>query len=51
MFSSLLAHDPNGYSDDEQYILKLIESVITVSLRTVDIVDELAKLPFRPRLH
>ena len=43
-----ITHDPNGYSDDEQYILKLIESVITVSLRTVDIVDKLAKLPFRP---
>lgn len=42
-----ITHDPNGYSDDEQYILKLIESVITVSLRTVDIVEELAKLPFR----
>ncbi len=42
-----ITHDPNGYSDDEQYILKLIERVITVSLRTVDIVEELAKLPFR----
>ena len=43
-----ITHDPNGYSDDPQYILKLIESVITVSLRTVDIVEILAKLPFRP---
>ena len=43
-----ITHDPNGYSDDPQYILKLIERVITVSLRTVDIVEELAKLPFRP---
>lgn len=43
-----ITHDPNGYSDDPQYILKLIECVITVSLRTVDIVEELAKLPFRP---
>ena len=43
-----ITHDPNGYSDDPQYILKLIERVITVSLRTVDIVDELAALPFRP---
>ncbi len=42
-----ITHDPNGYSDDPQYILKLIERVITVSLRTVDIVDALAKLPFR----
>ena len=43
-----ITHDPNGYSDDAQYILKLIERVITVSLRTVDIVEDLAMLPFRP---
>ena len=43
-----ITHDPNGYSDDPQYILHLIERVITVSLRTVDIVEDLAKLPFRP---
>ena len=43
-----ITHDPNGYSNDPQYILKLIERVITVSLRTVDIVEELAQLPFRP---
>ncbi len=43
-----ITHDPNGYSDDPQYILHLIERVITVSLRTVDIVEELARLPFRP---
>ena len=42
-----ITHDPNGYSDDPQYILHLIERVITVSLRTVDIVEDLAKLPFR----
>ena len=42
-----ITHDPNGYSDDPQYILKLIERVITVSLRTVDIVENLAKLLFR----
>ena len=42
-----ITHDPNGYSDDPQYILKLIERVITVSLRTVDIVEGLAKLEFR----
>ena len=42
-----ITHDPNGYSDDEKYIVELIERVITVSLRTVEIVDELAQLPFR----
>ena len=39
---------PTEYCDDPQYILKLIERVITVSLRTVDIVEGLARLPFRP---
>lgn len=43
-----ITHDPNGYSDDPQYILKLIERVIAVSLRTVDIVEGLSNLPFRP---
>ena len=42
-----ITHDPNGYSDDPQYILKLIERVITVSLHTVDIIENLAKLPCR----
>jgi len=42
-----IRHDPNGYSDDEKYIVELIERVITVSLRTVDIVDGLAGLEFR----
>ena len=42
-----ITHDPNGYSDDPQYILQLIERVITVSLRTVHIVEGLSKLPFR----
>ncbi len=43
-----ITHDPNGYSDDEKYIVHLIERVIAVSLRTVDIVEELEALPFRP---
>ena len=42
-----ITHDPNGYSNDPQYILKLIERVITVSLRTVDVVEGLSTLPFR----
>ena len=42
-----ITHDPNGYSDEEKYILHLIERIITVSLRTVDIVEQLANLPFR----
>ena len=42
-----ITHDPNGYSDDAQYILKLIERVITVSLRTVDVVEGLGRMDFR----
>ena len=42
-----ITHDPNGYSDDAQYVLKLVERVITVSLWTVDIVEGLAGMDFR----
>ena len=42
-----ITHDPNGYSDDERYIVNLVERVVGVSLRTVEIVDKLAKIPFR----
>ncbi len=42
-----IMHDPNDYSDDPQYIVKLLERVITVSLRTLDVVDGLAGLDFR----
>ena len=41
-----IVHDPNGYSDDERYIVQLVERVVEVSLQTVEIVDELAKIPF-----
>ena len=40
-----IVHNPNGYSDDERYIVQLVERVVGVSLRTVEIVDELAKIP------
>lgn len=42
-----IVHNPNGYSDDERYIVRLVERVVWVSLRTVETVDELAKIPFR----
>lgn len=41
-----IVHNPKGWSDDEQYILKLIERVVWVSLRTVETVGELEKNPF-----
>jgi predicted helicase len=40
-----ITSDPNGYSDDEQYIVQLVERVITVSLRTVELVETLADIP------
>lgn len=38
---SKITNDPNGYSDDEMYILNLVEKVVRVSLETVKIVSEL----------
>jgi predicted helicase len=42
-----ISSDPNGYSDDERYIVDLVERVVRVSVETVGIVRELQKLPFR----
>ena len=39
-----IANDPNQYSDDPQYIVKLIGKVVYVSVETVKIVDGLAGL-------
>ncbi len=41
-----ITSDPNGYSDDERYIVNLVERVVRVSLETVQIVRGLEKLPF-----
>ncbi len=43
-----ITHDANDYSDDARYIVDLLSRVITVSLKTMDVVDELAGLDFRP---
>jgi predicted helicase len=42
-----ITSNPNGYSDDEQYIVQLVERVIQVSVETVDIVAGLAQVAFR----
>ncbi len=42
-----ITHDANDYSDDARYIVDLLSRVITVSLKTMDVVDELAGLGFR----
>lgn len=36
-----ITDDPNEYSDDPKYILNLLLSVITVSMRTLELIDEL----------
>ena len=42
-----ITSDPNGYSDDERYIVDLVERVVRVSVATVGIVRGLKALPFR----
>lgn len=36
-----IVNDPNAYSDDHRYIVDLLRRIVTVSLRTLDIVDQL----------
>jgi predicted helicase len=42
-----ITSDPNGYSDNPRYIVDLVEKVVRVSVDTVQIVEELARLDFR----
>ena len=44
-----IVNDPNLYSDDPRYIVDLVRKVITVSLRTLDIVDSLPPLEELPK--
>ena len=45
--NSDIVRAPNEYSDDSRYIINLLEKVITVSVETVRIVNELAELAYR----
>ena len=38
-----IVDDPNDYSDDEMYIFNLLLRIINVSIKTVDLVNELPK--------
>lgn len=38
---SRITDDPNEFSDDPKYILNLLLSIITVSMRTLELIDEL----------
>lgn len=44
-----IVNDPNEYCDDPRYIVDLVERVITVSMRTLDIVDGLPPLDELPQ--
>lgn len=39
--NSGITDDPNDFSDDPKYILNLLLSVITVSMRTIELIEEL----------
>ena len=41
---SKIINDPNDWSDDPRYILELLGKVVAVSMKTVEIVDQLPKL-------
>lgn len=41
-----LVNDPNTYSEDPAYVLKLLLSVITVSLKTKELVQSLPSIDF-----
>lgn len=42
--ASGIVNDPNDYSDDPRYIVDLVERVVTVSMETIAIVNELPAL-------
>lgn len=44
-----IVNDPNDYSDDPRYIVDLVERVITVSLKTLDIIGALPALEELPQ--
>jgi predicted helicase len=41
-----IVNDPNEYSDDPRYIIDLVKRVVSVSVRTVEIVRSLPALSF-----
>ena len=42
--ASGIVNDPNDYSDDPRYIVNLVKSVVTVSVRTMELVRQLPPL-------
>jgi predicted helicase len=41
---SEIVNDPNDWSDDPRYIIDLLKRIVTVSLKTMKIVDSLPEL-------
>ena len=48
--NSGITDDPNDFSDDPKYILNLLLSVITVSMRTLELIDELPEFEVEEQL-
>ena len=42
--ASGIVNDPNDYSDDPRYIVDLVERIVTVSVKTMEIVRQLPPL-------
>ena len=47
--ASEIVNDPNDYSDGPRYIVDLVESVVTVSIETMNIVRSLPPLHELPQ--
>lgn len=45
---SRITNDPNKWSNDPRYIVDLVEKVITVSMKTLDIIEKLPPLDEKP---
>ena len=41
-----IVNDPNDYSEDPRYILDLVKRIVTVSVKTLEIIRELPSLTF-----
>ena len=44
--NSKITNDPNAYSDGPAYILKLLLSIITVSIKSMELVQSLPSIDF-----
>ena len=41
-----IINDPNDYSEDPRYILDLLKRIVTVSVKTLEIIRELPAITF-----